>query len=163
METIVEHLEARVLAIRNELDKITRQINELAARRDKLQNDLRSYEGTLEAERRSDIGPQLPLPGTVSRIIVDAAPIIRVSTDEVNRSEYARRFAQSHPEGFAPGDLLRALIAEGIETNPAYIYALLHRNQKMGHIKQRRRKWYPVTTSENGSQVLSTEAETPAA
>lgn len=164
MDTILEHLETRIFALRRDLEKVNAQISDLVSSRDRMSFDIKAYEATLEAERRCNIGPQLPLPGATAGLhTFTTEPTAGTEDLDINKSEYARSFAIAHPEGFTPKQLLQSFMDDGIKTNPAYIYSLLHRNQVMGHVKQRRKKWYPVAAEQQGTPVLSERTENPAA
>jgi|SRR6185437_2000895 len=163
MESFLQYIEDRVASSRQELETLNQQILEMSAARERAVAELRAYEGTLEAERRRQ--PQAQGAAHVVTHKHDAPLALNFNLDleNVNKSLFARQFAAKHPEGFTPNQLLRAFHDAGVPTKQAYIYSLLHRNQEMGHIRQRRKKWFPALPTDAPDQVLSEKTETPAA
>jgi hypothetical protein len=148
MGDFINYLEQRVEHTKLALQAITEQIQKASAEREVLMADLAGYERTLSAERRIH-GIDTGTPeAEVVRHNGAGKSWTQITTEAVNKADFARQFVRDNPNGLLPRDILRGFEKAGIPIGRPYIYALVQRLQKQGAIRQHRDKWYPVLESD---------------
>ena len=142
----VDELKSRIDSTRKQWERASREAREAKERAGDLYGKLTALQRVYDAEKGT---------GKKTQPATAASPAVSiVAPNGLNKSEMVRELIRRNP-GMRPPEIREALRVSGAETNDTYVYSVLLRAKKAGHIREEQGRYYIDVSDDMHAKVAS--------